>query len=93
MLGKIEGQRRKGWQRVRWLDSITDTMVMNLSKLQEIVMDRRAWHAVVHGAAKIWTQFKDCTTTNKDNRIKMAFAKLNSGNTGKIQSLSISNKY
>ena len=55
MLGKTEGQRRTGRQRMRWLDSITDTMDMNLSKLREIVKDRRAWHAVVHGVAKIRT--------------------------------------
>ena len=55
MLGKTEGQRRTGWQRMRWLDSITDTTDMNLSKLREIVKDRRAWHAVVHGVAKIRT--------------------------------------
>ena len=52
MLGKIEGTRRRGQQRMRWLDSITDSMVMNLSKLQEIVKDRGAWPAVVHGVAK-----------------------------------------
>ena len=49
MLGKIEGKRRRGWQRTRWLASITDSMDMNLSKLQEIQEDRRAWHAGVHG--------------------------------------------
>ena len=52
MLGKTEGQRRRGQQRMRWLDSITDSMDMNLSKLQEIVEDRRAWHAAVHGVTK-----------------------------------------
>ena len=52
MLGKIEGQRRKGWQRMRWLDSITDAMDMDLSKLWEIVEDRGGWHAAVHGVAK-----------------------------------------
>ena len=59
MLGKIEGKRRKGQQRMRWLDSITDPVDMNLSKLWEIVKDREAWHAVVHGVTKSWTRLSD----------------------------------
>ena len=55
MLGKIEGRRRRGRQRIRWLDRITDSMDMNLSKLREIVKDRKAWHAEVHGVAKSQT--------------------------------------
>ena len=62
-LGKTESERRGGWQRIRWLDSITDSMDMNFSKLQELVEDRRAWSVAVHGVIKSWTQFSNWTTT------------------------------
>ena len=63
MLGKIESRRRRGRQKTRWLDSVTDLINMSLSKLQEMVKDREAWHAAVHGVAKSWTRLSAWTTT------------------------------
>jgi len=74
MLGKIDGRRRRGWQRMRWLDVIDDSMDMSLSELQEMVRDREAWRAAVHGVTKNWTQLHNWTPITSDFKMYLIIA-------------------
>ena len=77
ILGKVEGKSRRGQQRMKWLDGITDSVNMNLGELQEMVRDREAWFAAVHGTAKCWTRLDDWTKTMMMNKVDYFFMYIN----------------
>ena len=77
MLGKIEGRRRRGWQRMRWLDGIMNPVDMSLSKLQEMVKEREAWHATIHGVTKSQTWLSNWTTNSKQEKYRFGGGRIN----------------